>query len=100
MTYISIDQDRRSGDPNPSPPTTERLLGKSEGLSFDIRMRILAAIEQLSDIQQSVIQGLFYQGKSQSEVGKELGISQRQVSRMKDTILTEMREATQGDDAN
>jgi len=100
MTYISIDQDRRSGDPNPSSPTTERLRGKSEGLPFDIRMRILAAIEQLSDIQQSVIQGLFYQGKSQSEVGKELGISQRQVSRMKDTILTEMREATQGDDAN
>jgi RNA polymerase sigma factor (sigma-70 family) len=100
MTYVSIDQDRRSGDPNPAPPTTERLLDRSDGFPFDIRMRILAAIEQLSDIQQSVIQGLFYQGKSQSEVGKELGISQRQVSRMKDHILTEMREATELADSN
>lgn len=100
MTYVSIDQDRRSGDPNPSPPTTERLMAKSEGLPFDVRMRILAAIEQLSDIQQGVIQGLFYQGKSQSEVGKDLGISQRQVSRMKDRILTEMRETTQFEDSN
>lgn len=100
MTYVSIDQDRRSGDPNPAPPTTERLIAKSEGFPFDIRMRVLAAIEQLSDIQQSVIQGLFYQGKSQSEVGKELGISQRQVSRMKERILSEMRETCQSEDSN
>jgi RNA polymerase sigma-B factor len=98
MTYVSIDQDRRSEDPNPAPPTTERLIAKSEGFPFDVRMRILTAIEQLSDIQQSVIQGLFYQGKSQSEVGKELGISQRQVSRMKKRILSEMRETYQPED--
>lgn len=100
MTYVSIDQDRRSGDPNPAPPTTERLIAESEGLPFDIRMRILAAIEQLTDIQQRLIQGLFYQGKSQSEVGKEMGISQRQVSRIKKGILSELREAYQPEDAN
>jgi len=100
MTYVSIDQNRRSGDPNPTPPTTERLIAESEGLPFDIRMRILTTIEQLSDIQQLVIQGLFYQGKSQTEVGKELGISQRQVSRMKERILLEMREAYQSEDSN
>ncbi|MFC2079016.1 sigma-70 family RNA polymerase sigma factor [Candidatus Bipolaricaulota bacterium] len=76
------------------------MIAESEGLSFDIRMRILAAIEQLSDIQQRVIQGLFYQGKSQTEVGKDLGISQRQVSRMKERILSEMRETYQPEDAN
>ncbi len=100
MTYVSIDQDRRSGDPNPAPLTVERLIAESAGMSFDIRMRILAAIEQLTDIQQLIIQGLFYQGKSQSEVGKELGISQRQVSRMKERILSEMRETYQPEDAN
>ncbi len=94
MTYVSIDQDRRSGDPNPAPPTTEHLIAKSgEGLPFDIRMRILAAIEQLTEIQQHVVEGLFYEGKSQSEVGKELGISQRQVSRLKDRILSDMRDS-------
>ena len=100
MTYVSIDQDRRSGDPNPAPPTVERLIAESAGMSFDVRMRILATIEQLSDIQQLIIQGLFYQGKSQSEVGKELGMSQRQVSRMKERILSEMRETYQPEDAN
>ena len=100
MTYVSIDYDRRSGDPNPAPPTTERLIATSDDLPFDVRMRILAAIEQLTDIQQQVIQGLFYQGKSQSEVGKELGISQRQVSRMKERTLSEMRETHQPEDAN
>jgi len=100
MTYVSIDYDRRSGDPNPAPPTTERLIAKSDDLPFDVRMRILAAIEQLSDIQQQVIQGLFYQGKSQSEVGKELGISQRQVSRMKERTLSEIRETHQPEDVN
>ena len=56
-------------------------------------MRILVAIEQLTEIQQLVIGGLFYEGKSQSEVGKELGMSQRQVSRLKDRILDEMRDS-------
>lgn len=75
-------------------------MAESEGLSFDIRMRILTAIEQLTDIQQRLIQGLFYQGKSQSEIGKEMGISQRQVSRMRKGILSELREAYQPEDAN
>ena len=60
-------------------------------MAFDVRMRILVAIDQLADIQQQVIQGLFYQGKSQSELGEELGISQRQISRMKDRTLQELR---------
>jgi RNA polymerase sigma-B factor len=100
MTYVSIDQTRRSSDPNPSPPTTEHLVTETGGMPFDTRMRILAAIEQLSEIQRQVIQGLFYQGKSQTEVGQELGISQRQVSRMKERILSEMREPRSPDKAN
>lgn len=100
MMYVSIDQDRRSGDPNPLPLTMEYLIAESEGPPFDIRMRILAAIEQLTDIQQRVVEGLFYQGKSQSQVGKEIGISQRQVSRMKEGILSELREIHQPKDAN
>ena len=66
---------------------------KSDDLPFDVRMRVLVAIEQLTEIQQQVVGGLFYEGKSQSEVGKELGISQRQVSRLKDRILDEMKDS-------
>jgi RNA polymerase sigma-B factor len=92
MTYVSIDRQRRSSDPNPAPPTVERLMAESDSLPFDVRMQVLIAIEQLTEIQRLVIEGLFYLGKTQSEVGKELGISQRQVSRLKDRILDEMRE--------
>jgi len=61
-----------------------------------LRMRILIAIEQLAEIQQQVIRGLFYQGKSQAEIGKELGISQRQISRMREQILQAMKQQLVG----
>ncbi len=93
MTYVSIDAERRASDPNPSPPTLEHLIPEQSDLPFDIRMRILVAIEELESIQQHIIQGLFYQGKSQTEVGEELGISQRQVSRLKERILKGLKEA-------
>jgi RNA polymerase sigma-B factor len=93
MTYVSIDQHRRSSDPNLAPPTVEHLMTGSDDLPFDVRMQVLVAIEELTEIQRQVIEGLFYQGKSQSEVGKELGISQRQVSRLKDRILEEMKDS-------
>lgn len=96
MTYVSIDQDRRGSDPNPSPLSIEHLMPKAGDLPRDIRMRVIVAIEQLSDMQQQVIQGLFYHGKSQSEVGGELGISQRQVSRLKDRILADMKTTLDG----
>ncbi len=92
MHYVSIDQDRRTTDPNPAPPTTEHLLTETEDLSFDVRMRVLVAIERLTEIQQQVVEGLFYEGKSQSQVGQELGMSQRQISRLKDKILDEMKD--------
>jgi len=92
MTYVSIDQQRRATDPNPGPPTVERLMPTGEDLPFDVRLRVLVAIEQLTELQQQVVAGLFYEGKSQSEVGDELGMSQRQISRLKARILDEMKE--------
>ncbi len=92
MTYVSIDQQRRTSDPNPAAPTVERLMARTDDLPFDVRVRVLVAIEQLTEIQQQIIAGLFYEGKSQSEVGKELGISQRQVSHLKERILDAMKD--------
>jgi len=95
MTYISIDRDRRQEDPNPSPPRLERLRPQDEDLSFDMRARIAVAIESLADLQRQVIEGLFYQGRTQSQVGDSLGISQRQVSRMKEKTLRELQQKLQ-----
>ena len=72
--------------------TIEHLSPTNEDLPFDVRIRVLVAIEQLTEIQQQIVAGLFYEGKSQSEVGEELGMSQRQVSRLKDRILVEVKE--------
>lgn len=92
MTYVSIDEKRRREDPNPPVPSFDRLAHNDERLPFDLRMRIITAIEQLAAIQRQVVEGLFYQGKTQAELGKDLGISQRQISRMKESILNELRE--------
>ncbi|MEN6369482.1 MAG: sigma-70 family RNA polymerase sigma factor [Thermotogota bacterium] len=93
MTYVSIDRERRSSDPNPSPPSLDEVLPPSgEEMPLDTRLRIVVAIEQLAEIQQQILQGLFYRGKSQFEVGKELGISQRQVSRIKERALSDLRD--------
>lgn len=95
MTYVSIDRERRSSDPNPAPPTLEEIIpdASPDGLPADLRMRIAVAIDRLAAMQQDVVRGLFYHGKSQSEIGADLGISQRQVSRIKDKALGELRDA-------
>lgn len=91
MTYVSIDADRRRSDPSPSPPMLESLAPQTPSPGAEVNLRIAAVIEQLETIQRQVIQGLFYQGKTQTQVGEELGMSQRQVSRMKDQALRTVR---------
>jgi len=91
MTYVSIDADRRRTDPSPGPPMLESLAPEASPHGAEVNLRIAAVIEQLETIQRQVIQGLFYQGKTQTQVGEELGMSQRQVSRMKDQALRAVR---------
>ncbi len=91
MSYVSIDQERRRHDPNPALPTIESLRPRDEDRNRELHMRISVAIEELAEIQRQVISGLFYHGKSQEQVGEELGISQRQVSRMKWQALKKVK---------
>ena len=71
MTYISIDREQRASDPN-SPPLVEQVLPPPDGRLWDVRMRILVAIEQLTEIQRQVIAGLFYKRMSQAETERNL----------------------------
>lgn len=59
----------------------------SRGLPLEIEVRIREAIGKLSQVQQEVIKGIFYEGKTQAELGKKLGYSQRHISRLKDQAL-------------
>lgn len=48
-------------------------------------------MEQLTDMQKKLINMRYYQEKTQTEVAKELGISQVQVSRLEKKLLLKMR---------
>lgn len=93
MTYVSIDEERRAQDPNPSPPEILHLATPEDGgFPFDLRVRILITIERLEKMEREIVEGLFYEGRSQDEVGRSLGISQRQVSRLRGQILAKVRQ--------
>ncbi|HAF71524.1 MAG: RNA polymerase sigma factor [Acetothermia bacterium 64_32] len=97
MTYVSLDAERRAHDPRPSFDLEDILTEEGGELPLEVRLRIAGAVERLSELQRRIIEGLFYQGKSQSQVGKEVGLSQRQVSRLKDRILKELKEELFGE---
>ncbi len=92
MTYVSLDAERRAGDPAPSIDLSRLLAAESKQLPLEVRLRIAAAVERLSELQRKIIDGLFYQGRTQADVGKEVGLPQRQVARMKDRVLKQMSE--------
>ena len=97
MTYVSLDAERRAYDPRPRFDLEEVLAEEKGELPLEVRLRIATAVERLSELQRRIIEGLFYQGKSQSEVGKEVGLTQRQVSRLKERILKELKQQLFGD---
>ncbi len=92
MTYVSLDAERRSSDPSPTLNLSRLLSSDSEKLPLEVRLRIAAVVERLSNLQRRIIDGLFYQGRTQADVGEELGLPQRQVARVKDRVLREMSE--------
>lgn len=93
MNYVSIDEERRESDPRPEYIDYGKIKSKhSEELPIEYRVRIAQAIDSLTEVQQEVVQRLFYEEATQEEVGEEIGTSQRQVSRIKDRILDEIEE--------
>ena len=52
---------------------------------------ISEALKRLGERDQKIIQMRFYEGKTQMEVAKELGISQAQISRIEKNALKTMR---------
>jgi len=92
MSYISLDQERRKGDPRPQIDLEKIKSREPDDFPIEQRIRIAMAIEKLSEVQQEVIKGLFYADKTQAELGKELGYSQRHISRLKEECLAKIKE--------
>ena len=52
-------------------------------------------VDGLEDTERRIIRMRYYENKTQTEIAKEVGISQVQVSRLEKKILKKMREAYQ-----
>jgi RNA polymerase sigma-B factor len=91
FTYISLDAERRGQDPRPRIDVTKIRSLDRHLFPIELRIRVAMAIEKLSELQQKVIDGLFYRGESQQEVGRRLGYSQKHVSRLKTESLRQIK---------
>lgn len=98
MTYVSIDRERRESDPRPEYIDYEKIRSKhKEDLPLEFKVRIADAIEKLTEVQQQVVKGLFYEEQTQEEVGEDIGTSQRQVSRIKSRVLDQLKDQLEED---
>jgi RNA polymerase sporulation-specific sigma factor len=69
----------------------DRLADQSEKEELLDRIWLSQLLEQLDDTQRSLIQMRYFEDRTQTDIAKELGISQVQVSRMEKKILLQMR---------
>jgi RNA polymerase sigma-B factor len=90
--FVSLETDRNS-DGSDSFSILE-YIGKDDQLMsvVDDRTTLSAALKQLTPMEQQVLYLRFFQGMTQTEIAKKLGISQMQVSRLLRRTLRVMRE--------
>ncbi len=80
LSYITEDGDEEMDIP----------IDESDKL-FD-RLSVMQLVDKLSNKEKYLIELRFYQGKTQCETAKKMGISQVQVSRLEKSILKKLRE--------
>jgi len=90
--FVSLETDRNS-DGSDSFSILE-YIGKDDVLMsvVDDRTTLSAALKQLTPTEQQVLYLRFFQGMTQTEIARQLGISQMQVSRLLRRTLRVMRE--------
>jgi RNA polymerase sporulation-specific sigma factor len=69
----------------------DRLADQSEKDELLDRIWLSQLLEQLDDTQRDLIRMRYFEDRTQTDIAKELGISQVQVSRMEKKILLQMR---------
>jgi RNA polymerase sigma-B factor len=65
----------------------------ADTLSAEARIMLAPAVRSLGDRDRHILQRRFFDGLTQREIAKELGITQMQVSRLLSRILRELRQA-------
>jgi RNA polymerase sigma-B factor len=96
---VSLDQEQRKYNSN-NYPKLERIKSKTYQ-SFKLPMEdiitLKAALSKLKELQRKVIYFIFEKDLTQTRIARKLGLSQRQVSRIKESALKDLKENIEGD---
>jgi RNA polymerase sigma-B factor len=99
VQIVSLDQEQRKYSSDSS-PKIEKIKSKNYE-TFKLPMEDIIALKtafsKLKKIQQKVIYYIFEKDLTQTKIARKLGISQRQVSRIKDSALKELKEDIERD---
>jgi RNA polymerase sigma-B factor len=95
VQIASIDQEQRKYDYNPSPILDKIKSKHYEDFKLPIEdvITIRSSFSKLKKIQRKVIYYIFVKDLTQKRVAKKLGVSQRQVSRIKESALKDLKES-------
>jgi len=99
VQIVSLDQEQRKYNSN-SYPKIEKIKSKNyETFKLPIEdiIALKTAFSKLKKLQQKVIYYIFEKDLTQTKTARKLGISQRQVSRIKNTALKELKENIERD---
>jgi len=96
---VSLDQEQREYNSN-NYPKLERIKSKTYQ-SFKLPMEdiitLKTALSKLKELQRKVIYFIFEKDLTQTKIARKLGLSQRQVSRIKKSALKELKENIERD---
>lgn len=99
VRVVSIDQDHRNYDCDDY-PVLEKIRNnhyKSFKLPIEDLISLEAALNKLKNLQRKVIEYIFTKDLTQTKIAGQLGLSQRQVSRIKKSALKDLREKLKED---
>ena len=99
VQIVSLDQEKRKYSSD-SYPKIEKIKSKNYE-TFKLPMEdiiiLKTALSKLKELQRKVIYFIFEKDLTQTKIARQLGLSQRQVSRIKDSALKELKESMERD---
>ena len=72
------------------------VLGKDVIPAVDMRLTLAKLLRDLDETERSLIVKRYFSSRTQTEIAREMGISQVQVSRMESKILKKLRAMADG----
>jgi RNA polymerase sigma-B factor len=99
VQIVSLDQEKRKYSSD-SYPKIEKIKSKNYEtfkLPMEDIITLKTALSKLKELQRKVIYFIFEKDLTQTKIARQLGLSQRQVSRIKDSALKELKESMERD---